>query len=405
MISDETGTGALVFANSPTLVTPALGTPASGVLTNCTGLPGSGLADDAVTLAKMAAGTAGNLITYDASGNPAVVATGTATHVLTSNGAGAAPTFQAAAGAGLANFTETLLTAAPNNTINAVRLAVTGGTTNADLVLSPKGLGAIIIGPSPDGTANGGNKRGQYAIDIQGKRAAATQVANYEAVAIGNNCTASGFWAIAIGATSATATNSISIGSGVGTASGVASTLVGGNSSAASGSNAGVFAGYVCNASADSAIALGRQATADRYNIHAHGTDGFGAGSAQAIRAVLSVKTTNNTETELWLNGVNIRLTIPSGKILSAIVNVIGSKSDGTAVARYTRQVAIKNRAGTTELVGSVETIGVDVAAATALAITANDTNDAIKIAVTGIASETWRWVAVVNGVELIYGA
>lgn len=46
----------------------------------------------------MASGTAGNLITYDASGDPAVVATGTATHVLTSNGAGAAPTFQAAGG-------------------------------------------------------------------------------------------------------------------------------------------------------------------------------------------------------------------------------------------------------------------------------------------------------------------
>jgi len=38
-VSDETGSGALVFANSPTLVTPALGTPASGVATNLTGLP------------------------------------------------------------------------------------------------------------------------------------------------------------------------------------------------------------------------------------------------------------------------------------------------------------------------------------------------------------------------------
>jgi len=38
-ITDETGTGALVFATSPTLVTPALGTPASGVMTNVTGLP------------------------------------------------------------------------------------------------------------------------------------------------------------------------------------------------------------------------------------------------------------------------------------------------------------------------------------------------------------------------------
>lgn len=97
VISDETGTGALVFANSPTLVTPALGTPTSGVLTNCTGLPTAGLVDDAVTLAKMAAGTAGNLVTYDASGNPAAVATGTAGQRLTSNGAGAAPTFQSEA--------------------------------------------------------------------------------------------------------------------------------------------------------------------------------------------------------------------------------------------------------------------------------------------------------------------
>lgn len=39
IISDETGSGALVFAMSPTLVTPILGTPASVALTNATGLP------------------------------------------------------------------------------------------------------------------------------------------------------------------------------------------------------------------------------------------------------------------------------------------------------------------------------------------------------------------------------
>ena len=38
-VTDETGTGSLVFATSPTLVTPALGTPSSATLTNATGLP------------------------------------------------------------------------------------------------------------------------------------------------------------------------------------------------------------------------------------------------------------------------------------------------------------------------------------------------------------------------------
>jgi hypothetical protein len=35
-VTDETGSGALVFANTPTLVTPVLGTPTSGTLSNCT---------------------------------------------------------------------------------------------------------------------------------------------------------------------------------------------------------------------------------------------------------------------------------------------------------------------------------------------------------------------------------
>jgi len=42
VMTDETGSGALVFATSPTLVTPILGTPTSGTLTNCT-LPVGGI--------------------------------------------------------------------------------------------------------------------------------------------------------------------------------------------------------------------------------------------------------------------------------------------------------------------------------------------------------------------------
>jgi len=60
-----------------------------------------------VPVSELRAGTDGELITWDASGDAATVAVGTATHVLTSNGAGAAPTFQAAAGGGAWNFIAT----------------------------------------------------------------------------------------------------------------------------------------------------------------------------------------------------------------------------------------------------------------------------------------------------------
>ena len=60
----------------------------------------SGIADDAVTLAKQAAGTDGQVITYDASGNPVAVGPGTDGQVLTSTGAGSPPAFEDAVSEG-----------------------------------------------------------------------------------------------------------------------------------------------------------------------------------------------------------------------------------------------------------------------------------------------------------------
>jgi len=62
-LTDETGSGANVFATSPTLVTPVLGTPSSGTLTSCTGLPistgVSGLGTGVATALAVNVGTAG----------------------------------------------------------------------------------------------------------------------------------------------------------------------------------------------------------------------------------------------------------------------------------------------------------------------------------------------------------
>ena len=87
------------MASGMVMVAPALGTPASGVMTNVTGIVEAGITNDAINFAThLKAGTDGELITWDASGDPAAVAVGTSGHILTSGGTGVAPTFQVNSG-------------------------------------------------------------------------------------------------------------------------------------------------------------------------------------------------------------------------------------------------------------------------------------------------------------------
>ena len=97
-LTDETGSGANVFATSPTLVTPLLGTPTSGVLTNCTGLPVAGGGTGVATLSGLAFGNATSAFTAATAAQVVAVISSTAvalaTTATTANATATANDFQ-----------------------------------------------------------------------------------------------------------------------------------------------------------------------------------------------------------------------------------------------------------------------------------------------------------------------
>ena len=270
------------------------------------------------------------------------------------------------------------------------------GQANSSLVLAPKGTGAFVLGPRPDGTATGGNARGTYAVDLQwSPRFAATNVASGSASIILNGVNnASG------------GANAVSGGENC-SAGGIASVALG--FSATASSNYTFAAGYRPTASgANGAVALGANPSATINGQFAFSSGRPSAsGVAQLTVFTLYGNTTGTGTTELFAGadqGGTVRLSVPSGHIMHGLVHIIGTRSDGVNVATYSRQVAIKNLGGTTSLVGSVTTVGADLASGTSISITANDGNDALKIDCTGpTAGETWRWIALCEFAQRTY--
>jgi hypothetical protein len=126
-------------------------------------------------------------------------------------------------------------------------------------------------------------------------------------------------------------------------------------------------------------------------------------GDAQTAVYVLRGITTDATATELFLDGIRQRMSIPPNGAWTFDILVVASSS-GASVDGYQIKGVIKHNAqGLTTFIGtpSATTLGEQVPGWD-VAAEADNTNDALAIKVTGSAT-TVRWVATVRTVEVIF--
>jgi hypothetical protein len=419
---DASGVAAATYGSAS--VVPVFTVNGTGHLTNAIDTP-IAIAASQITSGQVAAARGGTGL--DTSGSTgalkvdagvwSAVAPGASGNVFQSNGT---TWVSAAPSGGLTNWTDSLNSAAPNATIPVASLTATNAAAGVDAALIAKGVGAILA-QVPTNTAAGGNKRGNYATDLQRLRSAGSQAATGYASSIlgGERQTASGNYATSVGGYS-------------NNASGSQATVGGGYSGAASGDQSTVPGGYFCTASATYAFATGSTNTANGEMSFATGLQSFArgisgkevrangvfsaSGDAQSGRMVLRRQTTDATAavvltaTAAAPSTSNVEV-LPNNHAYAFRLLVVARQSAGaagtvgdTSAWEITGVIKRGANAAATALVGAVTVtlLGQDAgAAAWVCTAVANTTRGSLEITVTGEASKTINWVATTRTAEV----
>lgn len=266
--------------------------------------------------------------------------------------------------------------------------------TNIALVLSPTGTG-FISRHVPDGTATGGNNRGDYAVDFNFTRSAASQVASGIGAVSFHSSTSSGYGSVSFGESTASGTYSLA-----------------GGQSTASGQNA--FAWGTSTAAGSHGTALGLNSSAPLTGQLSVASGRFAAnGDAQRGAIVMRRSTTDATASNLFVDGSSARWLIPANSSGTAMVTVVArTATAGAETMTWRRRVNWQRGVAVGTVTVDVETVGTDrgytggawgAGPAWSLSITADTTNGAINVIGTGVVATNIRWVAEIQWGEVTF--
>lgn len=137
--------------------------------------------------------------------------------------------------------------------------------------------------------------------------------------------------------------------------------------------------------------------------VQSYGSYYLNKGNNQSRQVILFVDTPDAAATELTTDGATPsaatnRIAVPDDTAVQCMLYLTAKKQNTSDSLAYTRKFLIVNDSGSTTIEGSVETIGTDieaiVLAGCTLTITANNTDDCIKVEVAGLAAQNIRWTA-----------